>query len=341
MAAKGGRPDPPLDEVLFGEPYKFSFFQAVRLLERLRPQAGQVGYAGGPSREVVRFKTWQTLSFPPSEIRNLRQDDSDRPPTMTVAFAGLTGPMGVLPYCYTELILDRSRAGDRTASAFFDLFNHRILSLFYRAWQKYRPYLGYERGDADPAARHLFDLMGLGLEPLRGRFSFPDEALLFYAGLFSRRHRPAVGLERLLADYFGQPIEVHQFEGRWLRLEPEDCSTIGRDAAHNGLGTSLVLGGRVWDEQGKFRLRVGPLGLDAFLAFSPDGDAFRALGQLTRHYADAEFDFDVQLILKADEVPGCQLGRGAAVAPRLGRTAWLKSRPFARDAEDAVFAAGA
>lgn len=338
MATPSRRPDPPLTEELFAEPFRFDFFQAVRLLGRMRPGSARIGHTGRPGDEPVRFRASASLAFPPSEIREIRPGPESRPPEMAVAFLGLTGPSGALPYCYTELLIERNRAGDRTAAAFFDLFHHRLISLFYRAWEKYRPYLAHERGEADGASKHLLDLVGLGPEPLRHRHAFPDEAVRYYSGFFARRHRPAVVLQRLLRDYFGLPIAIEQFQGQWLGLGEEDRSRLGASGAHNGLGTSLVLGSRVWDEQGKFRVRIGPLTYERFVALSPDGRDFRALASLTRAYVDAEFAFDVQLVLAAAEVPGCRIGGGGSA--RLGRNAWLKSRPFVRDAEDAVFPSG-
>jgi type VI secretion system protein ImpH len=137
MATPRRRPDPPLDEELFKTPYRFDFLQAVRLLQRASGEVEPVGRAGPPRKEAVRFRVHQSLAFPPSEIQALEpSNDPARPPLMTVAFLGLTGPTGVLPQCYTELMIERNRAGDRTAAAFFDLFNHRLISLFYRAWEK-------------------------------------------------------------------------------------------------------------------------------------------------------------------------------------------------------------
>ncbi len=339
MATPRRRPDPPLIEELFATPYRFDFLQAVRLLQHGGDPSSAVGRAPRPRYESVRFRVLQSLAFPPSEIQALeRPADPARPPILTVAFMGLTGPSGVLPHCYTELMIERNRAGDRTAGAFFDLFNHRLISLFYRAWEKYRPYLAHEKGGDDPVSRHLFDLIGLGLEPLQNRNTFPDEALRFYAGFFARRHRPAVVLSRLLGDYFKLPVEVRQFVGQWLPLAADDRSRLGASGAHNGLGTSFVLGSRVWDEQGKFRVRLGPLSLKKFLALTPDGPHFQALVQMTRAYVDAEFAFDVQLVLAAEEVPPCHLSEQSPTRPQLGRSAWLKSRPFVRDAEDAIFA---
>jgi type VI secretion system protein ImpH len=138
MATPGRRADPPLEQTLFEEAYRFDFFQAVRLLERLQPDCVPVG--GRPGREAVRFRARASLSFPASAIHQLdRPDGPDTPVAMTVAFMGLTGPSGVLPICYTELLMNAIRAGDRTLAAFLDLFHHRLISFFYRAWEKYRP----------------------------------------------------------------------------------------------------------------------------------------------------------------------------------------------------------
>ncbi len=339
MGAPDRRADPPLDRTLYEEPYRFEFFQAVRLLGLLRPDHAPIGRDADPGREVVRFLAHLSLSFPASAIHRL-DPPADAPPEMTVAFLGLTGPMGVLPHAYTELLMERARAGDRTAAAFFDLFHHRLISLFFRAWERVRPPLAFERGDDDRFASYLFDLIGLNAGPLRDRHDFADAPLLFYSGLFAQRHRPAVVLEALLNESFGLPIEVRQFAGRWLRLEPEDLSTLGASGRHNQLGTSFVLGARTWDEPGKFRLRVGPLTFPQFLALLPDGRTFRPLAQMARHFVDAGLDFDLQLVLRAAEVPPCRLTSAPGAGARLGRYAWLTSKAAPVDADDAVFPSG-
>lgn len=340
MAAQGGRTDPPLERRLFGEPYRFGFFQAVRLLARLDPAREPVGGDARPGREVVRFRALTSLAFPASEVHRIEPAGAEGgPPVMTVSFLGLTGPLGVLPTPYTEFLLARRRAGDPTAAAFLDLFNHRMASLFFRAWAKYRPALARERDDAadDPLARCLFALMGIGTDSLRGRHTFPDDALLGFAGLFAQRRRPAAALEALLRDTFGVEVEVVQFVGRWLTLDPSDRSALGRGGPHNGLGSGLMLGARAWDVQGAFRLRVGPLTFERFLNLSPDGGEFLALTEMARVFVDGELDFDVQLVLKAEEVPACLVASAPGAGARLGRTAWLKSLPTTADADDAVF----
>jgi type VI secretion system protein ImpH len=278
---------------------------------------------------------------------------------------GLTGPLGALPYPYVELLIDEvSRHGRRIAVAFLDLLNHRLISLFYRAWEKHHPIIAYERGLAHqamiepppavsvapgwpprsgpddpsydlPPSTYLFYLIGLGSPAARHRHAFPDRVLLFYAGLFAQQHRPAVVLERMLGDYFQVPIAVRQFQGQWLRLDPPDRTALG--ARHNELGNGCLLGRRIWDEQSKIRLTLGPLSLHDYLRFLPDTAAFRSLGQLTRLYVHLELDIEVQLILRAEDVPELRLDPVPGRKPRLGRTTWLNTPHPRRDADEPVF----
>ena len=147
----------PVEERLRNEPYLFEFFQAVRLLERFLPDKVEVGKFAPPSAEVARFQANSTLAFPASEIQTLSWPEKG-PVKMKVNFMGLTGPEGVLPLNYTLLLAERARAGDSSAVDLFDTFNHRIISLFFQAWEKYRFWIAYERGDRDQFSHHLLDL---------------------------------------------------------------------------------------------------------------------------------------------------------------------------------------
>ncbi len=342
MASQSGRTDPPLGEVLFEEGHRFSFFEAVRVLERLFPERQPVGRDARPSQEVVRFCSRLSLAFPASEIHEIaRVEDESSPAEMTVAFMGLTGPSGVLPRHYTEMLLERVRKKDLALRDFLDIFNHRLISLFYRAWEKYRFPIAYERSVSqgrgyDPFSLYLFDLVGMGTHGLRGRLDVDEEALLFYAGLLAQQPRSASALENALRDYWEVPATISQFTGEWLQLSEENRSRLGSAGANNLLGQGAVAGSKVWDQQAKFRLRIGPLTLEQFGQFLPSGGAFRSLVQLARFFVGLELDFDIQLILKAVEVPGCRLGRQGTRDPQLGWSGWLKSKEFTHDAEDAV-----
>jgi type VI secretion system protein ImpH len=124
-------------------------------------------------------------------------------------------------------------------------------------------------------------------------------------------------------------VRLEQFTGQWLRLDDENLSRLG--SANSRLGVDTLAGSRVWDYQSKFRLQLGPLALQEFVEFLPNGTAFKPAAQFTRLLAGMEFDFDVQLVLKAEEVPGCVLTTRARRRPMLGWTTWLKTEEFAAD----------
>ena len=337
MAPNSRRSDTPLAKLLLDEPYRFEFFQAVRLLGMISPERQPVGRSSTPSREVVRFRTRVSLDFPPSQIHQIAESEgeSEAPLQMMVAFMGLTGPLGVLPSHYTELLLERTRYKDTALWDFLDLFNHRMISLFHRAWEKYRFAMSYERGE-DQFTEFLFHTVGMGTRGLRGRMSFPDQALLFYSGLITQRPHSSSAIEAIIGDFFGVPARVAQFTGQWLRLDDESLSRLG--TANSELGMNTVAGSRVWDTQSKFRLRIGPLKFDEFTAFLPTGNAFKPAAELVRFLAGMEFDFDVQPVLKAEEVPACILTTRAKRRPMLGWTTWLKTRDFEKDDEQVILA---
>src|SRR5690606_8243754 len=200
-----------------------------------------------------------SLAFPPSEIHALELGDAEAGPAeMVVNFMGLTGPQGVLPYHYTLLVAERQRARDEALREFLDLFHHRMISLFYRAWEKHRFTLAYERGEPDRLTEHLLDLVGVGLETLRGRLSVPDEALAFYAGLLALQPRGALALEQLIEDVFDVPAAIEQFVGGWYPLPERDQCAVGEEAgASTQLGLGAVAGDEIWDQQARVRIRLG------------------------------------------------------------------------------------
>ena len=167
---------------------------------------------------------------------------------MTVNFMGLTGPMGVLPYAYSELILERARAKDYSFAAFFDIFNHRVISLFYRAWQRSRFPITYP-AEAGSLTHYLLDLVGLGTSGLRDRQEIEDEALLHYVSLVAMQSRSAAALEQIIADYFEVPVEIQQFAGAWYSLDQPDAMCDGRG------GVPVPPG---WQRSGRGRRDLGP-----------------------------------------------------------------------------------
>ena len=315
----------------------FHFFHAVRLMHRMMPDREPVGRFAPPSREVLRFSANNLLAFPPSQIQTLDWS-AEGPARMKVNFMGLTGPMGVLPYSYTELIRDRDRLKDYTLEDFFDLFNHRMISLFYQAWEKYRFFVAYEREEQDRFSRYLMSFVGLGTPGLENRQAVADESLMYYCGLFSMQPRSAAALQQVLADYFDVPVEIEQFVGAWRALEPSNqCRMEGGVPYSDQLGMGAIAGDEIWERQSRGRIRLGPLSARQYRSFLPAGDAWEPLRAIATFFTGGEIEFEVELVLKREDVPPCELRGDGETAPLLGWFSWIKSGPaFARDPGDTV-----
>lgn len=336
IALKQSAVPPELELRLRESPHAIRFFQAVRLLERLYPDREPVGRFVNPSDEIAHFGAHPSLAFPASEIQSL-EVHAARPHQVGVNFFGLMGPLGALPHWYTGLIAERLRSNDKTLRDFLDIFNHRFLSLFYQAWEKYRFAIAYERGELDRFSHLLLDLIGMGTEGLQERQAVPDQAFLFFAGILAQRPRSAKALQLLLSEYFEVPVEVEQLLGGWFRLDPStECCLGDRETPSEQLGQGAVAGDEVWDQQARARIKLGPLSLAQYLEFLPNGSAFPALRALTRFFANDEIDFDVQLVLRRDDVPACELGSTGDQSPKLGWVSWLRSQPINRDPQDTI-----
>jgi type VI secretion system protein ImpH len=317
-------------------PQEFDFFQTVRLLERIRQGASPVGTFAPFSKEVARFAANSDLAFPASRIQTIEWPDS-APPSVIVNFMGLIGPMGVLPIYYSQLVNERKRAKDHAIRAFFDLFNHRMISLFYAAWEKYRFTVAYERGERDRFSHHLLDLIGLGTPGLQDRQSVRDDSLIYYCGLLALHPRSELGLRQILSDYFSVRVEIEQFVGGWYKLDREtQCLFDKGNTYSEQLGVGAIVGDEIWDQQSAVRLRLGPMPLARYLDFLPNGTAYSPLKALTRFYSGGEIDFEVQLVLEREQVPSCELGSETEAAPQLAWTTWALTRPAASDADDTI-----
>ncbi len=356
-------------EQLFADPKRFDFFQAIRLLERHAQQPDStmgeccqpVGRSAAPKQELVRFRVRQSLEFPVSEIQSIargasaasqqNQADSQSPavqppasqPEMLVNFMGLTGPAGVLPRHYSQLILDRQRDGAEALVDFLDRFNHRLISLFYRAWEKYRAGILVEQNryaespaDLDLFSFAMFSLVGQGTDGQRGRMAISDDHFVYYSGCFSQRPPNPLSLQRMLQELLKTKVFVQQLFGQWLQLSPDEQTRMpaGNEVPtlRVQLGRGAVAGERVWDLQSKFRIRIGPIDYALFCRMMPSNDHLLSLCQFVRTYVGPEFDFDIQLVLRGPDAPWCALDGNA----RLGWNTWVRTNAFQRDVDDVV-----
>ena len=311
--------------------YRFDFFHAVRCLENVYRDKPRVGQSPRPADDPIRLAQEPSLAFSPSTVASFKPGQDGRPPRLTVYFLGLFGPNGPLPLHLTEYARDRLRhSADPTLARFLDIFHHRMLSLFYRAWASAQPTVQYDRPESDRFSLYVGSLIGIGQPSLRDRDEFPDLAKLHHAGHLVCQSRHADGLRSILGDFFRLPVGLEEFVGQWLEL-PENClSRLGLSREESALGRSITIGSRTWECQNKFRIRFGPLRLAEYEDLLPGGESLRRLIALVRNYVGDSLDWDLRLVLKKEEVPSLRLGG----RERLGWTTWLAGPSPAEDRSD-------
>ena len=316
---------------LAATPHAFGFYAAMRLLEasfRDRPRFGQ---SARPAADAVRFAQEPSVEFAPATLADFIPGEPDSPARLSVHFLGLFGPDGALPLHLTEYARNRRRNHhDPTFQRFADIFHHRALSLFYRAWANARPTVSFDRPEQDRFALYVGALIGLGMDALRDRDAMPDLTKLHFAGHFANQTRHAEGLASILSAFFAMPVRIECFVGAWLSLAPGDRMRLGSSAASGALGRSALVGGRVWTRQHKFRVVFGPLSFAEYQRLLPGGESLHRLIPIVRNYAGDTLIWDVNLILRREEVPATRLGQSG----RLGWTSWLMPRRGHGDAAD-------
>jgi type VI secretion system protein ImpH len=318
---------------LAAQPYAHDFYVALRRLQCQFPDQERIGYSSALEQDPVRFAQSPALDFAPSTLEAFRQKDPARPPVVYSRHFGLFGPNGPLPLCLTEYARDRIlHHGDPTFAAFCNIFHHRLTSFFFRAWADAQKTVDFDRGKDEHWSQYFRSLVGLGLASLNDRDSVPDHSKMYHAGRLTQQNRNAEGLAAIVQDFFGVQTEVQTFVGRWLKLPSNSICQLGQSPDTGSLGSTLLVGSRIWTCQLHFRLRLGPMKLADFERLLPTGDSFQRLRDWVRFYAGDEFTWDAQLVLAKEEIPVAQLGR----AGRLGWTTWLKTKPFNRDAEDMI-----
>jgi len=329
-----------LIDKLFQEGYRFNFFEAVYILERLYKDSAPPGEEGPLSREAIRFRASPEMSFPATTVRRIEKKTDQRTQMVTerteivqmaLSFMGLYGVNSPLPPYFSQIIVplgeDESEEEDedeaRILRMFLDTLDHRIYSLFYRSWKKYRYYLQFEEGAKDRFSHYMLSLFGLGTPALRDLVGVASDRLISYSGALGQKTRCAASLENMLSSYFGGiPVKIMEFMPRWVNFPRESQPRLG--TGHNGvkarLSENVTIGERVRDLNSKFRIALGPLSLEVFRRFLPGETDFQDLYHLVRFYSPGQLLFDLELLIRKEEAPPLQLG---SESEQLGLTSWL------------------
>jgi type VI secretion system protein ImpH len=301
-------------------PYKFNFFQAMRLIEAANPSLDKIGKSNRPAGEPIRLGQEPSLAFAPSMLAAFRPGGESKPDYLAGFFFGLFGPNGPLPLHLTEHARDRERLShDATFRAFADIFHHRMMSLFYRAWADAQPSVSMDRPEDDNFTAYVGSTFGIAQDAFRNRDAMSDHAKLFMAGRLSLQSRPAEGLQAMLEEFFRVPMVVQQYVGEWLNLPTSAHLLLGDSRDTGCLGLTATLGARVWGSQHKFRIRCGPLSAEDLMRFLPGGASLDKLCATVRNYVGDELDWEICMLVDADQAPSMKLGQHG----QLGWTSWL------------------
>ncbi|MBP7564783.1 MAG: type VI secretion system baseplate subunit TssG [Burkholderiaceae bacterium] len=305
-------------------PWRHGFLALLRRIAATHAELPPPGQARRPSQEAYRLGQQASLAFAPRELARVERRHGRA--ELRLFGLGLLGPGGALPLHYTETLHERAQTRRDTAGAdFIDLFHHRALSHFYRAWAQAQAAAGLDRPQAETFTRYVAWLAGdeaseVPAEPL------PRHARWASAAHRVRRARNPEGLVRTLVHYFGVRVVLREYVLRWIDVAPPDRCQLGRAHGASTLGGGAMAGAMVPDRQAQFRLVIGPLNLRQYLRFMPGsghdaerGRDLRALVEWVRAFVGFEYAWDAELHLLHDEVPPARLGG----SERLGWSTWL------------------
>lgn len=333
MDSASGQTTDHLISRLAEEPFRFNFFHAVRLLESHFRGAPRIGTSQRLKDDWIRFGQKPSLAFAPSSIEQF-DPPAEGAARMFVQFMGMLGPNGPLPVHVTEFILGRIISSkDRTQARFLDVFNHRFVSLFYRAWASAQKSADYDRPEESRFAAYIGSLFGTGMPSLLNRDAVPDRAKLYFAGRLTCQTRNAEGLQAIVEGFFGIRTVIEEFSGFWMKIPEENQCRLGESPGTGSMGINAIAGTRKYETQLKFRIRMGPMKLRDLERLLPGGDSFKRLKAWVLNYVGYDLKWDVQCVVLAAEIPAAQLGQMG----RLGLSCWTKSHALTKDAEDPIF----
>src|SRR5882757_420908 len=301
---------------LEAEPWRFDYFSVLRHLERVHENQHRIGDSATLRDELVLLGQDPFMDFSASNLARVEQPE-DKPLRIFVKYMGMLGPQGALPLATTEEAYHYILANDDAFPRFLDVFNHRFLQLFFRAWANSRPIAQHDRPKQDRFFAYIGSAIGLGSEPYRNLDSIPDASKLCFAGLLGAQAKSASRLVGALCGLFEVRAEVDEFVGTRLMLDVQEYTILGK--RHNVLGEGAMLGRGVYSVQDKIRVRIYTQTLAQYMRFLPSGDLCEPLADLVYFYNGAQLDWDTELAIPSGAVEPIRLGQFG----QLGWTTWM------------------
>ncbi len=316
MARESRREAPAVEKELLARARRFSFVQTLRLLRLLVRRQQGPGLDDKMLDRLIRVRPQLSLDFPGTDVSRVEADPGDGVRfRVTANFFGLYGSSSPLPTFYTEDLLQERNDERCITRDFLDIINIPLYQLLFRAWGKYRLLYQIDEEKDQRSLERLYCLLGLGNGFFRRRLADPFR-MLRYLGLATQLPRSCQGLQAMLCDTLClEQVEVIGCIEQMAPVPPGKRLVLGRP--ENVLGSNTVLGELVPDRMGRFRVRVEPAGAGLLHELLPDGEAFGKIEEIIGFYLDQPLDWDVEVVLEADQVQSPTLGQ-----ERWGRLGW-------------------
>jgi type VI secretion system protein ImpH len=309
---------------------RYGFFQAVQLLHRLAPESVPIGELGPATAEPVRLKHDPALSFAASDVKAIRfieRPGAEPQAELTSTFLGLSGASSPLSVVMAEEVIRDLQDQEGSLAAFYDILHHRLLSLFYRTWKKYRFFASFRNDGSDPLTRRSLAFVGVDMAGALPRFALPPIVQLSLAQLLAQRARSARTLEVALSYLLPEHIEiaVESFVERVIDIQVDQRVKVG--IANTTLAEDFTIGRRILDRSGRFRVHLGPVDYDTYQSILPGQPLYATLRDIIHQFTRGILEAEVEVRLKAEDSPRFALGdrRGAI----LGQTTRLNAREIA------------
>ena len=300
--------------------WSYSFFQAMRLLRRIATGSES---SDTTLNDHIRVRPALNLAFPAADIAKIEaaEFEAQNRYHITTTFFGLYGASSPLPTFYTEDLINEAGQDESVSRDFIDIIHHRLYSLLFKGWLKYRLFFQVAEEKNDLHLERLYCLLGVG-EP-KFRRNIPDaHGLLRYIGLFTQFPHSATGLITILRDALADvPLALVPCIHRLAKIPESQRLKMGQSGCV--LGMDAYVGEEIEDRMGKFRIQIGPLSQADFLRFTPGKPGHAKLTSLTELYITEPFEYEVELILAANQAETVCLGD--PVRSVLGVTTWVFS----------------
>ncbi|WP_061709053.1 type VI secretion system baseplate subunit TssG [Pseudenterobacter timonensis] len=300
--------------------WRANFYRFCQLLEQENPDAPKLGTTSHPGDEPVRFRPWQGMGFPVTELRTVETDEEspELPPTVRTTFLGMYGVDSPLPGAYLDDIA-RHREGHEAVTSFLDIFSHRITTQYYRIWRKYAYPATFEAGGRDATSQCLLGLIGLGIPGTAEHVATPVSRFLALLGTMRLPTRNAEGI-RALVSLLAPNTRAFITEPDPVKVHIDNRSGLG---AGNRIRLSqrATLGKTAKEACSRILVTLKTEDPDEAEGWLPGGVLHTDLLVLLRVYLGYRSDARLRLTVPVRLLPEPHLGKGRRI--QLGRTGLL------------------